>query len=450
MKFEAKKLKVKNLAEAFTAGSLISNSEYQRGKTWEPVQMQVFIDSLYRGYPVPTIFLYKIVSKGLEGEESTKFEIVDGQQRIRSIVEYRSGDFALLNTTDRKFRIPESLRAPTKWSGRYYTDLPDDELRNHFDEIELEVQMISEVASPDEIRDLFIRLQSGTALTRQQVRDAWPGNIGPFIERIAGKMKKQPTCELFGLIDGRGNKTPDDDGDDPFSNDRATAAQLLTLFLARERSDSNFVGISAPSLDALYHAQSAFDGHGDQAKLFEAVLSFTATILKFSTIAAVAGLTPSEERKKRKYPKLTVLALFCWGHDFQVAKRNGRTKISERGLRILASYVQEFKPKHAKGQTGPKIREVFEQFISGVPAECMIDLDPKREFNDEDKLQIRTACEGRCSRCGEIVLDGDAAYHHKEPWARGGRTTVENGTLLHERCHQIIHSDDPVQSKGSY
>lgn len=121
--------------------------------------------------------------------------------------------------------------------------------------------MISEVSSPDEIRDLFIRLQSGTALTRQQVRDAWPGNIGPFIERIGGKMNKQPSSKLFGLIDGRGNRSPDDDGDDPYSNDRATAAQLLTLFLARERSERNFVGISAPDLDALYHEQSSFDAH---------------------------------------------------------------------------------------------------------------------------------------------------------------------------------------------
>jgi hypothetical protein len=36
------------------------------------------------------------------------------------------------------------------------------------------VVVIDGVDTPDKIRDLFIRLQAGTALTRQQVRDAWP------------------------------------------------------------------------------------------------------------------------------------------------------------------------------------------------------------------------------------------------------------------------------------
>ena len=39
---------VSELADAFTSGSLISNREYQRGKAWEVVQKQVFIDSLFR------------------------------------------------------------------------------------------------------------------------------------------------------------------------------------------------------------------------------------------------------------------------------------------------------------------------------------------------------------------------------------------------------------------
>jgi hypothetical protein len=77
-------------------------------------------------------------------------------------------------------------------------------------------------------------LQSGTALTRQQIRDAWPGAIGPYIERIAGKLKKRPTCALFRLIDRR--STRDDDADaDEYSNDRQLCAQLLNIFLARER-----------------------------------------------------------------------------------------------------------------------------------------------------------------------------------------------------------------------
>jgi hypothetical protein len=52
------------------------------------------------------------------------------------------------------------------------------------------------VGTPGEIRDLFIRLQSGTALTRQQIRDAWPGNLGPYVERLAGKLDRVPHSKL--------------------------------------------------------------------------------------------------------------------------------------------------------------------------------------------------------------------------------------------------------------
>jgi 5-methylcytosine-specific restriction endonuclease McrA len=449
MKFDEKKLTVRKLADAFTSGSLISNREYQRGKAWETVQKQVFIDSLFRGYPVPTLFLYKIAKQGLEGESSTKYEIVDGQQRLRAVVAFLNGDFPLLNTNDKKFRIPESLRGPTPWGGRSYSELNDDTLRNQLDNLELNVQMISEVKSPDEIRDLFIRLQSGTPLTRQQVRDAWPGNVGPFIERVAGKLTTLPSCKLFGLIDGRGARSPDDEGDDPYANDRATAAQLLAVFLAREKSDRNFVGISAPELDGLYHEQASFDPQGAQAKLYQQTLALTETLLEIATTIARISDSASSSRTKKKYAKLTVLAVFCWSHDVLIAKENGRTNLTEAGMQALGKYIQQFQPMHSKGQTGQKIRDVYEQFTKGVPLKGVIDLDPKRDFSDDDKHQIRLAYNGVCARCNEPVLDGDEAFHHKQPWARGGRTVVENGLLLHKKCHTIVHEFDPVRVNAS-
>lgn len=50
--------------------------------------------------------------------------------------------------------------------------------------------LTDEVGEPDEVRDLFIRLQARTPLTPQQVRDAWPGNVSPYIELLAGKLSR--------------------------------------------------------------------------------------------------------------------------------------------------------------------------------------------------------------------------------------------------------------------
>ena len=60
MKVEEKKMTVAKLVDAFKAGSLIRNPEYQRGEAWSEVQKATFIDSLFRAYPVPALFLHVV------------------------------------------------------------------------------------------------------------------------------------------------------------------------------------------------------------------------------------------------------------------------------------------------------------------------------------------------------------------------------------------------------
>ncbi len=183
-----RKFRVAKLVDAFNAGSLLRNPEYQRGEAWREHQKAAFVDSLFRAYPLPPLFLYVREAPDLEDRVVRKYEIVDGQQRLIALRDFRDGKIRLSKLDDRsKLKIPRSVREkPAPWAGRLFGELSDD-LRNHFEQFEITVFEVASNAHPDEVRDLFIRLQSGTALTRQQVRDAWPGNIGPFIEMIAGK-----------------------------------------------------------------------------------------------------------------------------------------------------------------------------------------------------------------------------------------------------------------------
>jgi uncharacterized protein with ParB-like and HNH nuclease domain len=70
---------VKQLVEAFKAGSLLRNDDYQRGEQWSEVQKAVFIDSIFRAYPVPPLFLNVVESAGLDNTPVREHEIVDGQ-----------------------------------------------------------------------------------------------------------------------------------------------------------------------------------------------------------------------------------------------------------------------------------------------------------------------------------------------------------------------------------
>jgi hypothetical protein len=272
------KFEIKRLVSAWNSGSLKTNQEYQRGASWKPWQMQGLVDSIFRRYPIPPLFLHEITEPGLKGQTQTRYEIVDGQQRIRSLAEYFGDKFPLLDAHDKRLRLPNSLRSnPAQWAKKRYSEL-EQLLKNYLDSEKLDVYLIQHVKDTDEIRDLFIRLQSGTALSRQQVRDAWPGTVGPFVETLAGKIDRVPDMRLFQLVDKRGSRGEDDR--DRYDTDRQFCAQLLCLFLAHERDPLAQQGVGADELDKVYHENTRFDVNGASAQAFKAALQTTTKIVE--------------------------------------------------------------------------------------------------------------------------------------------------------------------------
>jgi hypothetical protein len=152
---------VEDLTTSWIAGEMRLNPEYQRGARWNSAQKQSLIDSVFRAYPIPPIFLQEITTRGLKGPSSV-YEIVDGQQRILSVSEFVRDSFETLEAKDRKLRLPNSLRsAPAPWGGQRFSRLSAD-LQERFRKTPLTVVLIATDAA-DEVRDLFVRLQAGTA-----------------------------------------------------------------------------------------------------------------------------------------------------------------------------------------------------------------------------------------------------------------------------------------------
>ena len=75
-----------------------------------PSHRGTLIDSIFRAYPVPPIFLQEITTNGLKGPSSV-YEIVDGQQRILSLSEFLQDSFETLDAEDKRLRLPNSLRS---------------------------------------------------------------------------------------------------------------------------------------------------------------------------------------------------------------------------------------------------------------------------------------------------------------------------------------------------
>lgn len=175
------------MSEAYLARELRVNPEYQRGLQWGLAQRQGLIDSLLRAYRIPIFYIHlETRTNNYTQDTETTAWIVDGQQRLASIVAYCQNEFSLPDP--KKARpgtiVPVDPADLPTWTGKKFQDLePDDRDRL----LNNELLVVELTAEQNEVRDLFIRLQAGTPLTAQEKRDAWPGDFTNFVIQHAGK-----------------------------------------------------------------------------------------------------------------------------------------------------------------------------------------------------------------------------------------------------------------------
>jgi hypothetical protein len=331
-----------------------------------------------------------------------------------------------------KAPLPKSIRTlPCPWSGRNFNQL-DTSTQQQFLEALVPVVVIDGVDTPDEIRDLFIRLQAGTALTRQQVRDAWPGNIGPYVISLAGKLKTQPRFRTFGAVDQRGAYREDTEGlQDNFLDDRQTCAQLLCLLLGRQRN-GEVTSVMTQALDELYHTNIEFDPKGSTAQRFERLLGWCDQVLERRPSTSTGR--PGKVRKN------LLFSIFLLLEDLDASNR---AQIDLDFLRRLSEAtwspsVGESDEPSGRVSSAATIAKHYNWFIRRKLQELTIKgLDSQRLFNTEQKEEIWKRASGKCGICG-LAIDppGSEEYDHITPWIRGGPTSVENGRPVHSGCHQ--------------
>lgn len=137
---------------------------FQRGRVWRKSQMDKFIESLLLGFPVPGIFLVEQPGK--------KYLVLDGQQRLTTLVAFYAGKFRLEGVED-------ALKGAT------YNTLADD-MRRALDDTFIQAIIIRAPQTVDEyesVYQIFERLNSGgTNLQPHEIRVALYG--GKAVELV--------------------------------------------------------------------------------------------------------------------------------------------------------------------------------------------------------------------------------------------------------------------------
>lgn len=141
--------------------------DFQRDYVWSFSNCARLIDSILLNFPIPNIFVFKIVEKGEE-----KYILVDGMQRITTIDQFESGIWKQ-SGKERKFII--NLKT-SNWRNKGFSNL-DESDKQFFYDYPLSVMIFETSAKSDSesknvIFSVFERINTGSEkLTEQEIRN---------------------------------------------------------------------------------------------------------------------------------------------------------------------------------------------------------------------------------------------------------------------------------------
>lgn len=99
-------------------GQLDLNPPYQRKSVWSPKDRRFFLDTIFKNYPTPPIFIHRTI----DDNGFTKYHIVDGKQRLETILNFAKNKIAI----DAKF-------GDVNFDGKKFNDLGIEEKRKFWD-----------------------------------------------------------------------------------------------------------------------------------------------------------------------------------------------------------------------------------------------------------------------------------------------------------------------------
>ena len=152
--------------------------EYQRQFRWPPKNQSQFIESVFLGIPIPSLFM--------AANRDGTWELIDGVQRLNSLIHFIGDEEQL-----KKFHFDESLKlfgleVLTEFNGCKFNEIPHT-LRLKFNLRPIKVTTLSDKSDLKVRFDLFERLNTGgIKLTDQEIRACvFRGRFNDFLDEIA-------------------------------------------------------------------------------------------------------------------------------------------------------------------------------------------------------------------------------------------------------------------------
>lgn len=164
---------VHDFSEWDERGELVLSPKFQRRDVWNPKARSYLIDTILRGKPIPKIYMRVDINRKTR---RTVREIVDGQQRLRTVLSFLKDGFKI------------SSAHSEEYGGKYFSGLPESVQMAIF-KYRFAVDLLEDM--PDaEIYDVFARINTYTEkLKPQELRNAkWFGDFKSSASAVASEL----------------------------------------------------------------------------------------------------------------------------------------------------------------------------------------------------------------------------------------------------------------------
>lgn len=180
--YDSRTYSINDFVEWDKAGQLELNPRFQRRPVWTDKAKSYLMDTIVRGKPIPKVFIRQRIN--VSTKTSTR-EVVDGQQRLRTILSFIKDGFSVS-----KGQNPEV-------GGLKFSQLPE-EVQAQVLAYEVSVDLL--INLPDsEVLDIFSRLNSYAVLLNEQEKIN-ADHFGPFkalADRIGHKYNEYWTTQAI-------------------------------------------------------------------------------------------------------------------------------------------------------------------------------------------------------------------------------------------------------------
>lgn len=163
--FDTRTYSINDFLEWSDNGQLELSPKFQRRSVWTDTARSYLMDTIISGKPMPKVFIRQKLNP--QTRKSIR-EVVDGQQRLRTILSFMKDGFVI------------SKQHNKTYGGFYFSQLNevDDEIQSQILNYEVSVDLLVNMSDPD-VLDVFSRLNSySVTLNEQEKINA--NHFGPF------------------------------------------------------------------------------------------------------------------------------------------------------------------------------------------------------------------------------------------------------------------------------